>query len=94
MPVPSTMPAMPWGYTYGAAAEWYQSFWTLRGGVFDLSAAPAGGVSPNAFGLDSSFDQFQMVGEIEGRYQLWAAGQAQGHRLSRTRAYGHLPGRH
>ncbi|MBV8746677.1 MAG: carbohydrate porin [Xanthobacteraceae bacterium] len=60
-----------WGYTYGGAAEWYQSFWTLRAGVFDLSATPAGGNSPAGFGLDSTFDQFEMVGEIEGRYQLW-----------------------
>jgi high affinity Mn2+ porin len=30
-----------WGYTYGAAAEWYQGRWTLRGGVFDLSVTPA-----------------------------------------------------
>ena len=29
-----------WGYTYGAAAEWYQGRFTLRGGVFDLSATP------------------------------------------------------
>ena len=35
-----------WGYTYGAAAEWYQGRWTLRGGVFDLSATPAGGHKP------------------------------------------------
>ena len=35
-----------WGYTYGAAAEWYQGRWTLRGGIFDLSATPAGGISP------------------------------------------------
>jgi high affinity Mn2+ porin len=60
-----------WGYTYGAAAEWYQNWWTLRGGIFDLSATPAGGDSPAAFGLDQTFDQFEMVGEIEGRYQLW-----------------------
>jgi high affinity Mn2+ porin len=60
-----------WGYTYGAAAEWYQGRWTLRGGVFDLSAMPAGGNSPAAFGLDPTFDQFQMVGEIEERHDLW-----------------------
>ncbi len=29
-----------WGYTYGAAAEWYQGCWTLRGGAFDLSQTP------------------------------------------------------
>ncbi len=59
-----------WGYSYGTAAEWYQGNWTLRGGVFDLSAAPAGGISPASFGLDPTFDQFQMVGEIENRYEL------------------------
>jgi high affinity Mn2+ porin len=32
-----------WGFTYGAAAEWYQDRWTLRGGIFDLSATRAGG---------------------------------------------------
>jgi high affinity Mn2+ porin len=60
-----------WESTYGAAAEWYQDFWTLRGGIFDLSATPEGGISPTAIGLDSTFDQFQIVGEIEERYQLW-----------------------
>lgn len=60
-----------WESTYGAVAEWYQDFWTLRGGVFDLSATPEGGISPTAIGLDSTFDQFQMVGEIEERHQLW-----------------------
>ena len=59
-----------WGYTYGAAAEWYQGRWTLRGGIFDLSATPAGGVSPAAYGLDPTLDQFQLVGEIEARYDL------------------------
>jgi high affinity Mn2+ porin len=29
-----------WGTTYGAAAEWYQDWWTLRGGVFTLSDVP------------------------------------------------------
>jgi high affinity Mn2+ porin len=60
-----------WGYTYGGAAELYVGAWTLRAGVFDLSATPAGGDSPAAFGLDSHFDQFQLVGEIEERHQLW-----------------------
>ena len=60
-----------WGYTYGGAIEWYRDWWTLRGGVFDLSATPAGGVSPASFGLNSTFNQFQMVGELESRYQLW-----------------------
>jgi high affinity Mn2+ porin len=60
-----------WGYTYGAAAEWYTGRWTLRGGVFDLSNTPAGGVSPTAYALDSTFQQFQLVGEIEERHELW-----------------------
>ena len=60
-----------WEYTYGAAVEWYSGAWTLRGGVFDLSASPEGGVSPDAFGLDPTFQQFQLVGEIEERHELW-----------------------
>ena len=60
-----------WGITYGAAAEWYQGGWTVRGGIFDLSKTPAGGISPEGGQLDSSFGQFQLVGEIERRYSLW-----------------------
>ncbi len=54
-----------WGYTYGASAEWYQGNWTLRGGLFDLSAVP------NSEGLDPHFQQFQWIGEIERRYDFW-----------------------
>jgi high affinity Mn2+ porin len=54
-----------WGYTYGAAVEWYQGSWTIRGGWFDLS------VSPNSGDLDASFGQFQWIAEIERRYELW-----------------------
>ena len=50
-----------WGYTYGAAAEWYAGDWTWRGGVFDLS------VVPNNATLTSDFHQFQLVGEAERR---------------------------
>jgi high affinity Mn2+ porin len=61
-----------WGYTYGAAAEWYQGIFALRGGIFDMSASPAeAGDSVQAYGLDSTFHQFQLVGEIEERHQLW-----------------------
>ena len=45
-------------------AEWYQGNWTLRGGLFDRS------VVPNSTELDTTFQQFQWVGEIERRYQL------------------------
>ena len=60
-----------WEYTYGAAVEWYFGRWTLRAGVFDESASPEGGVSPDAFELDPTFAQFQLVGEIEERHELW-----------------------
>jgi len=54
-----------WAYTVGAAVEWYQGPWTLRGGVFDLS------IAPNTTHLDPTFGQFQWVGEIERRYSIW-----------------------
>jgi high affinity Mn2+ porin len=54
-----------WGYSVGAAAEWYQGPWTFRGGVFDLS------IAPNQTALDSRFEQFQWVGEIERRYSIF-----------------------
>jgi high affinity Mn2+ porin len=56
-----------WGYTYGAAAEWYQGAWTLRTGLFDLS------VVPNSTELDPTFRQFQFVYELEHRHEI--AGQ-------------------
>jgi len=60
-----------WGYTYGAAAEWYQGRFTVRGGIFDLSVTPTGGDSPFGLDLDPTFKQFQLVGEIEERHELW-----------------------
>jgi high affinity Mn2+ porin len=53
-----------WGYTYGAAVEWYQGNWTLRTGLFDLS------IVPNSTELDK-FEQFQFVYELEHRHELW-----------------------
>ena len=53
-----------WGYTYGAAVEWYQANWTLRAGLFDLS------IVPNSVELDHRFEQFQTVYEIEHRHEL------------------------
>src|SRR5215831_7152271 len=47
-----------WGYSYGAAAEWYRGNWTLRAGLFDLS------IVPNSIELDPHFAQFQSVYEI------------------------------
>ena len=57
--------ADPWGYTYGAAAEWYQGDWTSRFGLFDLS------VVPNSKILDGTLHQFQYDAEIEHRHTLW-----------------------
>jgi high affinity Mn2+ porin len=53
-----------WGFTYGAAVEWYQRNWTARGGLFDLS------IVPNSIELDHSFDQYQIVYEVERRHEL------------------------
>ncbi|HEX7647153.1 MAG TPA: carbohydrate porin [Noviherbaspirillum sp.] len=52
-----------WGFTYGAAAEWTQSWWTLRGGVFQLSKVPNGKVT----GVD--FSQYMAVAELEARHE-------------------------
>src|SRR5262249_16039596 len=60
-----------WGYTYGVASEWYQGSWTLRAGVFDLSATPAGGISLNGGVLVQTLPQYALIGAIEKRYELW-----------------------
>jgi high affinity Mn2+ porin len=54
-----------WGFTYGAAVEWYQGNWALRTGLFDMS------IVPNSSELDHKFDQFQFVYELEHRHELW-----------------------
>ena len=53
-----------WGFTYGAAAEWTQDAWTLRGGVFQLSKIPNGKI------VAVDFSQYMLVAELEQRYQL------------------------
>jgi high affinity Mn2+ porin len=60
-----------WAYTYGGAAEWYQGRFAVRAGIFDLSETPTGGTAPNGLNLDPTFSQFQLVGEIEERHELW-----------------------
>ena len=54
-----------WGYTYGASAEWTQSRWTFRGGVFALSK------TPNSTKIDPTFNQHEYVGEVEERHRLF-----------------------
>ncbi|HEV7813683.1 MAG TPA: carbohydrate porin [Janthinobacterium sp.] len=51
-----------WGFTYGAAAEWKQDSWTLRGGYFQLSPAPNGKIT----GIN--FKQYSLVVEGEARH--------------------------
>ena len=59
--------ANAFGYTYGATAEWYQDWWTIRAGLFD------GSVVPNSVSLDNRFiNQFQIVTELEERHTLWS----------------------
>lgn len=55
--------ANAWGYTYGMAMEWTQFWWTVRGGVFDLS------IVPNAKALEEYFGQYAMIGELEERHE-------------------------
>jgi high affinity Mn2+ porin len=57
-----------WGYTVGAAVEWYRNSWTLRGGLFDLSDIP------NSAHLDPGFHEFQSILELEQRHEI--AGRA------------------
>jgi high affinity Mn2+ porin len=54
-----------WGYTHGAAVEWKQNWWTVRGGVFQLSTVPNGlDIEPQLF------KQFMAVAEFEARYEI------------------------
>jgi high affinity Mn2+ porin len=54
-----------WGYTVGAAIEWYTHDWAIRGGLFDLSDVP------NSVHLDPGFHEFQTEVELEHRHE-WA----------------------
>jgi high affinity Mn2+ porin len=63
-----------WGYSLGAAAEWYQGPWALRLGAFNLSKVPNGET------LEQDFSQYQLVGEIEHRHSI--AGHAGAIRLT------------
>jgi high affinity Mn2+ porin len=55
-----------WGYTYGAAVEWYQDWWTIRAGLLDLST------TANSTDLDPVFiSQTQFNLELEERHELW-----------------------
>ena len=53
-----------WGYTVGAALEWYQNAWALRAGLFDLSDVP------NSVRLDPGFHEFQTDLELEHHHEI------------------------
>jgi high affinity Mn2+ porin len=53
-----------WGFTVGAAAEWYAGPWTLRAGLFDLSNVP------NSPTLAPGLHEFQWIAELEKRHEL------------------------
>lgn len=55
-----------WGYTYGLAAEWKQSWWTARAGAFQLSTVPNGPIIEPEL-----FRQYMAVTEFEARYELF-----------------------
>lgn len=53
-----------WGYTVGAAVEWYTGPWAWRAGLFDLSNVP------NSPTLESCCDEYQVDLEMEHRHEL------------------------
>jgi high affinity Mn2+ porin len=53
-----------WGYSVGAALEWYRGPWAVRFGVFDLSDVP------NSPDLEPAFHEFQFDVEIERSFAL------------------------
>jgi high affinity Mn2+ porin len=59
------MASPAYNYTYGATAEWYQSWWAVRTGFF---LEPT---YPNSEDIDTTFRQFQPVVELEERHELW-----------------------
>jgi high affinity Mn2+ porin len=55
-----------WNFTVGAAAEWYQDWWTIRTGLFDGTPTPGGEYLATPLGQQS-----QGVVELEARYGLF-----------------------
>jgi high affinity Mn2+ porin len=76
-----------WGYTVGAAAEWYLGPWALRAGVFDLSGVP------NSARLEPAFHEYQVELELEHRHELFGEPrQARRDGLREPRAHGSATG--
>jgi high affinity Mn2+ porin len=55
-----------WGYSYAMAAEWYQDWWTIRAGLFDLPTTPG-----YKFLNPRLFSQVQYQMELEERHTLF-----------------------
>jgi high affinity Mn2+ porin len=62
-----------WGYGWGATAEWYTGRWTFRLGWFDTEKSAIADNTPAStdYGVDPTFKQFDIMGEIEERHDLW-----------------------
>jgi high affinity Mn2+ porin len=66
-----------WGYGWGGTAEWYQGRFTYRLGYFDTEKSAVANNNPPPlpvsadFGVDPTFRQYNIIGEIEERHTLW-----------------------
>jgi high affinity Mn2+ porin len=62
-----------WGYGWGATAEWYKGPFTFRVGYFDTEKSAIADATPSvpAYGVDPTFGQYDIMGEIEERHTLW-----------------------
>jgi len=56
-----------WGYTYGAAAEWSRSWWTLRAGLFEMSPVPNGKVVRVDFNARMAVLEWELRHDWAGR---------------------------
>ncbi len=55
-----------WGFTFGGSVEWYQDWWTIRGGLFDQTLNPNSQFASAPVGT-----QTQAIAEFEARYDLF-----------------------
>ena len=62
-----------WGYGWGASAEWYTGRYTFRLGWFDTEKSAIADNTPAStdYGVDPTFKQYDIIGEIEERHELW-----------------------
>jgi len=83
-----------WGYTYGAAAEWYQGSWTLRGRLRPVGGSRRRQQSQRRRARPDLSAVRVDRGNREALRIVGPARQAQGHRLRQPRPGGTIPGRH